>query len=226
MFLVDDNDQDEPLNGPETHLFRTHHSTTSPARPFDSKPGSLLSSHPCGSHPPLLYLNQLSEKTTSAMASNGSSLPVRTKGTTVPFFIGGKDVVSSETFGVTNSATGEVVHQCSSATEADAKAAVDAAAQALPAWRAMVPTARRDIFLKAAEIMERRSEELANTMVEELGVAKSWAGFNLTVARSLILDVAGRLVTIEGSIPTPQDPNTGALVLKEPFGVVLAIAPW
>lgn len=160
------------------------------------------------------------------MATNGTSLPVRSKGTTVPFFIDGKDVAGSQTFDVINSATGEVAHQCSSAGEAEAQAAVDAAARALPAWKAMVPTARRDVFLKAAEVMERRRDELATTMVDELGVPRSWADFNLTVARSLILDVAGRLVTIEGTIPTPQDPNTGAFVLKEPFGVVLAIAPW
>lgn len=160
------------------------------------------------------------------MSTNGSRLPVRSRGATVPFFLNGKDVVASETFDVTNPATGKVVHQCSSATEVDAQAAVDAAAKALPAWKAMVPVKRRDIFLKAAEIMEQRKDELATTMCEEVGVPKAWADFNLTVARSLILDVAGRLVTIEGSIPTPQDPNTGAFVLKEPFGVVLAIAPW
>lgn len=160
------------------------------------------------------------------MATNGAGLPVRSRGATVPFFLDGKEVVGGETFDVTNPATGKVVHQCSSATEADALAAVDAASRAFPAWKAMVPVARRDIFLRAADVMERRRDELANTMCEEVGVPRSWADFNLTVARSLILDVAGRLVTIEGSIPTPQDPNTGALVLKEPYGVVLAIAPW
>lgn len=160
------------------------------------------------------------------MASNGTALPIHSKGTTVPFFINGKDVVGSKTFDVTNPATGSVVHKCSSASEDDAQAAVDAAAKALPAWKAMLPTKRREIFLKAAEIMEKRRDELATTHMEELGVSRQWADFNIGVARDLILDVAGRLVTVEGSIPTTQDPNTGALVVKEPFGVILAIAPW
>lgn len=160
------------------------------------------------------------------MASNGSSIPIHSRGATVPLLINGKDVVAARTFDVTNPATGKVVHPCSSASEQDALAAVDAAAKALPAWKAMVPTKRRDIFLKAAEVMERRRDELATTMVEEVGVPRQWADFNISVARDLILDVAGRLVTIEGTIPTPQDPNTGALVVKEPFGVILAIAPW
>lgn len=148
------------------------------------------------------------------------------RGATVPFFLGGKEVVSEKTFGVVNPATGKVVHQCSSATEADAQAAADAAAKALPEWKALVPSKRRDIFLEAANVFERRRDELATTMVEELGMARGWAEFNITLAREFCLDVAGRLVTIEGSIPTPQDPKTGAMVVKEPFGAVLAIAPW
>lgn len=158
------------------------------------------------------------------MASNG--IPIHTRGATVPFFIGGKEVVSPKTFDVVNPSTGKVVHRSSSATDADAQAAVDAAAKAFPAWKATVPTKRREIFLKAVELMETRRNELATTMVEELGVPRQWADFNITVAKDLTLDIAGRLVTIEGSVPTSQDPNTGAMVLKEPFGVILAIAPW
>ncbi|KUI57094.1 Vanillin dehydrogenase [Cytospora mali] len=158
------------------------------------------------------------------MASNNTN--TNTKGATVPFIIGGKEIVSPNTFDVINPALGKAIHKCSSATEADATAAVDAAAKALPAWKAMVPTKRREIFLKAAELLETRREELVTTMVEELGVPRMWADFNITTAKSFTVDVAGRIVTIEGNLPTPQDPNTGAMVVKEPFGVVLAIAPW
>lgn len=161
------------------------------------------------------------------MGSNATQqVPTNTKGATVPFWIDGKEVVSPRTFDVCNPALGKVVHQCSSATEADAQAAVDAAARALPAWRAMVPTRRREIFLRAAALFEARRDELVATMIEELGVTMQWAEFNINTARDFTLDVAGRIVTVEGSVPTPQDPNTGAMVVKEPFGVVLAIAPW
>ena len=160
------------------------------------------------------------------MASNGTTIPVHSAGATVPAVINGKDVVGAQTFEVTNPATGKVVHKSHSATEDDAQAAVDAAAKALPAWRAMLPAARRDIFLKAADIMERRRDELAETHMQEVGVSRPWADFNISTAKGIILDVAGRLCTIEGSIPTTGDANTGAMVVKEPFGVVLAIAPW
>lgn len=160
------------------------------------------------------------------MASNGNSVPVHTKGATVPFFINGQEIVAPKTFGVVNPATHAIVHQCSSATEDDAQAAVDAAAAALPAWKALPPSKRRDVFLKAAEVMDRRKEELATTMVEEVGAAQGWADFNVMMAREFLLDLAGRLVAVDGFIPTVSDPATGAMVIKEPYGVVLAIAPW
>ncbi|CAN8100932.1 unnamed protein product [Discula destructiva] len=159
-------------------------------------------------------------------AFNGTTAPVHTMGANVPLIINGKDITTATTFEVTNPATGKAVHKCSGATEDDAQAAAAAAAAALPAWKAMLPAQRRAIFLKAADIMERRRDELAATHMGEVGVPRNWADFNITLAASLIRDVAGRLCTIEGSVPTPADANTGALVLKEPFGVVLAIAPW
>lgn len=153
-------------------------------------------------------------------------LPILGKGATVPFFINGEEKTTDKTFDVINPATGKAIHKCSSASEADAQAAVDAAAKALPAWRDLTPNKRRDIFLKAAEVMEKRKDELATNMMEEVGAPRQWADFNLMVAKDFLLDIAGRLVSIQGSIPTTQDPTVGALVVKEPFGVILAIAPW
>lgn len=145
---------------------------------------------------------------------------------TVPFFIGGEEIVTEKTFEIVNPATGKAIHKCSSASDADALAAVEAAAKAFPAWRDLVPRKRRDILLKAAEVLERRRDELAGYMIEETGVPRGWADFNLDVAKDFIIDVAGRISGLEGTIPTTQDPGVGALVLKEPFGVILAIAPW
>jgi acyl-CoA reductase-like NAD-dependent aldehyde dehydrogenase len=155
--------------------------------------------------------------TQSATAPEGSS---------VPFFINGKEFHPERRFDVVSPASGKVIHQSGSATEADVRAAIDSAADALKTWRKTLPRQRRDILLKAAEIMERRKEELGQYMMDETSCPRQWADFNINAAKELLVDVAGRVVAIEGSIPTTADPNTGALILKEPFGVVLAIAPW
>ncbi|OIW26020.1 aldehyde dehydrogenase [Coniochaeta ligniaria NRRL 30616] len=144
----------------------------------------------------------------------------------VPFFINGEEVHPAKKFDVTSPATLKVVHQCGAATSAEVQAAVDAASMAFVTWRRALPKTRRDIFLKAAEIMEKRRAELVGYMIAETGASEGWAQFNINVAKDLIIDVAGRIAGLEGSFPATEDEHTGALVLREPFGVILAIAPW
>ncbi|KAF6844187.1 aldehyde dehydrogenase [Colletotrichum musicola] len=145
---------------------------------------------------------------------------------TVPFLINGEKVYPEKTFDVVSPASGDVVHKCSSATEKDAIAAVEAAAEAFKTWRKTTPIERREIFLKTAAVMENRKEDLSRIMSEETGAATGWSDFILNLGIGCIKDVAGRLVTIEGSVPATRDPDVSAMVLKEPYGVVLAIAPW
>lgn len=145
---------------------------------------------------------------------------------TVPFLIGGKEVHPQKSFDVVSPATGKVVHRCGAASEVEVKAAIDAASTAFKTWKNTVLKSRRDILFKAAAVIERRKEELAGYMVAETGCSQHWADFNLKVAQDLIVDVAGRLATLEGSFPATENEGVGALVLREPYGVVLAIAPW
>lgn len=148
------------------------------------------------------------------------------EGSPVPFFINGKEVHSERKFNVVSPATGKVVHECASASEADVRAAVDTAAEAFKTWRKTLPRTRRDIFLKAAEIMERRKEELVSYMMHETGAARGWAEFNVNTTKDFLIDVAGRVASLEGSLPNTADASAGAMVIREPFGVVLAIAAW
>ncbi|KAI0410377.1 Aldehyde/histidinol dehydrogenase [Xylaria grammica] len=145
---------------------------------------------------------------------------------TVPFIINGEERVAEDTFEVKSPATGEVVHLCSVATTSDANAAVHAAAAAAAAWRDTPTSSRRDILLKAADLMDKRRSELGQYLEDEIGQPQGWAAFNLNVTIDLIKDAAGRLGTLGGYVPSPSDPTTGAMVLREPYGVVLAIAPW
>ncbi|KAK6204212.1 hypothetical protein LQW54_008331 [Pestalotiopsis sp. IQ-011] len=145
---------------------------------------------------------------------------------TVPFLINGQERRPEKTFDVVSPDTGKVLHQCGIATEADARDAVDAAAKALPAWRATTPGQRRDIILRAAEIFDERRDELKPYMQEAVAAAPGWAAFNIDTAIDIVKDVAGRISSINGVVPTLADPTVSAMVVKEPYGVVLAIAPW
>ncbi|KAL2165813.1 hypothetical protein VTG60DRAFT_3751 [Thermothelomyces hinnuleus] len=155
-----------------------------------------------------------------------SSTTAAAESYSVPFYINGKEVHPERKFNVVSPASGKVVHQAGSASKTEVRAAVDTAADAFRTWRKSLPRTRRDILLKAADIMMRMREELGNYMMDETGCPRQWADFNVNTAREFIIDVAGRLSGLEGTLPTPADPDTGAMVLREPFGVVLAIAPW
>jgi acyl-CoA reductase-like NAD-dependent aldehyde dehydrogenase len=148
------------------------------------------------------------------------------EGSAVPFFINGKEVLPDRKFNVVSPASGKVVHESGSAAEEHVRAAIDTAAEAFKTWKKTLPRVRRDILLKAAEVMERRKEELSGYMMSETSSTRQWAEKNVTAARELILDVAGRLAALDGSMPTTADADTGAMIISEPFGVILAIAPW
>ncbi|KAH6975204.1 Aldehyde/histidinol dehydrogenase [Ilyonectria sp. MPI-CAGE-AT-0026] len=152
--------------------------------------------------------------------------PTESGGASVPLVIGGQDVYSDDLFDVISPNTGNFVHKSSNANTKHALAAIDAGAKAFESWSQTTPTQRRNIFLKAADIVEKRTEELKGYMLTETGSDEGWAAFNVFLAKECLLDTASRITGLEGRIPTPQDPTVGALIVKEPYGVILAIAPW
>ncbi|PTB73476.1 ALDH-like protein [Trichoderma longibrachiatum ATCC 18648] len=144
----------------------------------------------------------------------------------VPFFINGKDYHPERSFDVVSPLTGKVSYRCGAASVSDAAAAVNAAAAAFKTWRKTTPAYRRDVFLKAADLIQQKSGELADIMANETGATLPWALFNLKTAGELIRDAASRISAIEGSFPSLADPSSSGIVLREPYGVVLSIAPW
>ena len=157
--------------------------------------------------------------------TNGAS--VDGVGYTVPLIINGREVRTEKTFDVTSPATGKVIHRACSASVEDTSNAVAIAQKAFPAWRDLPPPKKRDIFLNAANILERRADELGGYMMNETGAGEFWSTlFNVPFAADILRDIAGRICSIQGSIPITCDPDTSALVFKEPYGVILGIAPW
>jgi acyl-CoA reductase-like NAD-dependent aldehyde dehydrogenase len=140
--------------------------------------------------------------------------------------INGKEQLTNTTFDVVNSSNNLTCHNSIAATPNDARAAVDAAAKALAGWRQSTPSTRRDILLRAAEIMNSDRKELAEYMMAETGSSNEWTQFNLTNSIDLLKDVAGRISSIEGSVPALSNPNMKAMIVKEPYGVVFSVASW
>jgi acyl-CoA reductase-like NAD-dependent aldehyde dehydrogenase len=137
-----------------------------------------------------------------------------------------QDAAEGRTFDRIHPLTGELVTRAAAASVADALAAVDSAAAAFATWSKTGPSERRNILLKAADIMERRTPELIQAMSAEVGAAQLWAGFNGFLTMNLLREAAGLATQIQGeTIPTDK-PGALSMTVRRPAGVVFSMAPW
>src|ERR671915_450565 len=65
--------------------------------------------------------------------------------------------------------TGEVVANVPAGSREDARRAIEAAAAAFPGWSETPPAERQRIFLKAADLLEARQEDVASWLTRETG---------------------------------------------------------
>lgn len=145
---------------------------------------------------------------------------------TVPLIINGKDVITSSTFRVKNPATGEKLWDSSTVSNRDAIEAVEAAQAAFPSWSKTKPSFRRDILFRASDLLVSRKEELMSYQGMETGAARQFMEVNINAIQGILKDVGGRIeAAVQGFVPATEE-GSHAIVYKEPYGVVLGIAPW
>lgn len=144
-----------------------------------------------------------------------------------PLRIGGRLVETEKRIRSINPANpSEVVGETSSADEALASQAVEAAFDRFSSWRTTCPNARGRILLKAAEMLRRRIYEFSAWMVFEVG--KSWIEAYADAAEAVdFLDFYGReMMRLGGSHPTTPYPGEENEVRYMPLGVGAVIPPW
>ncbi|CAJ0807372.1 aldehyde dehydrogenase [Ralstonia flaminis] len=147
---------------------------------------------------------------------------------TISMLINGERVQASNgaVFERRNPLDGSVATRAPAATVKDAKNAVDAAAAAFPGWAAMGPTERRALLMRAAQALEAKGAAFAAAMAAETGASALWAGFNVHLAASGLLEAAAMVTQIAGEIIPSDIPGSLAMGVRQPAGVVLGIAPW
>jgi acyl-CoA reductase-like NAD-dependent aldehyde dehydrogenase len=142
--------------------------------------------------------------------------------------IGGhnREAADNATFTRLNPVTGEVATRASAASVDDARAAADAAAAAFPTWSTLGPNERRNRLLRAADLLEARSQEFAALGLAETGATLGWGHFNVHFAASLLREAASMTTLVAGEVIPTDVPGNLALAIRQPAGVVLGIAPW
>ncbi|KAG7423149.1 Vanillin dehydrogenase [Fusarium oxysporum f. sp. raphani] len=145
----------------------------------------------------------------------------------IPLIINGQQVHSSESSPVISPLTGKQVWSFSCASKNQIEQAVQNAHDAFGDWSRTKVAERRDILLKAAEIMEKRRSELGGYMHHEIGANQFYQDFILGLTIEGLKDTAGRIAgAVQGFAPESNHEGMKALVQKRPYGVVLGIAPW
>lgn len=109
---------------------------------------------------------------------------------------------------------------------AEAKMAVDAAAKAFPAWSQTTPAERAKLFFKAAEIVKRRRQEIAEILALETGSTISFATFQQDLVAATIEQVVGWMYLPKGEVLETNLPGSHSIGVRRPLGVVASFTPW
>jgi RHH-type proline utilization regulon transcriptional repressor/proline dehydrogenase/delta 1-pyrroline-5-carboxylate dehydrogenase len=148
-------------------------------------------------------------------------------GAEYPLLVGEEEISARERSEVRYPADPSVlVGRVAQATLPDVESAVEAARRGFPVWRDLPPAGRRDILLRAADLMEERRFELA--AIEVFESAKPWAEADGDVAEAIDHCRYNALQGASLSEPRPMFEPSGEenAYFHEGVGVAAIISPW
>jgi acyl-CoA reductase-like NAD-dependent aldehyde dehydrogenase len=127
----------------------------------------------------------------------------------------------------TSPATGESLGPVAEGGREDARQAIAAANAAFPGWAARTGFERAELLHRAADVCERRGDELARLLTLDQGKplkaeAEGEVGELIEFLRMAAED--GKRLT--GTIPEPAAPGRRVLLIRRPLGVLGLITPW
>ncbi|ELM3721537.1 NADP-dependent succinate-semialdehyde dehydrogenase [Edwardsiella piscicida] len=136
------------------------------------------------------------------------------------------DADSGDVMTVINPASGDTLGSVPKMGAAETQRAIEAAAHALPGWRARTGKARAQILRRWFDLILAHQEDLARLMTLEQGKPLAESRGEIAYAASFIEWFAEEAKRVYGdTIPAPQG-DKRLLVIKQPIGVTAAITPW
>ena len=143
-------------------------------------------------------------------------------------FIGGRWTPAADgaRFAVTNPADGTLIAEIADSKAADARAATDAAAAALPAWRETLPKERAEILRRWHALILANQEALGALISREQGKPLAEGRGEVAYGASYVAWFAEEATRIYGDLIPQQQRGKRMSAVKEPIGIVAAITPW
>jgi succinate-semialdehyde dehydrogenase/glutarate-semialdehyde dehydrogenase len=130
------------------------------------------------------------------------------------------------TLSVINPATAERLGGIPNMGTAEARRAISAAADALPAWAARTAKDRAAVLRRWFDLMMAGQDDLAVLMTAEQGKPLAESKGEISYAASFIEWFAEEGKRLYGDIIPGHQPDKRIMVLRQPVGVVAAITPW
>ena len=134
--------------------------------------------------------------------------------------------LDGEAYDDLNPYTGDVFARVPSGKRADARRAVEAAVAAFPAWSKTLPAERQALFLKAADILEKKRDQIVTILAEETGCTFGFAMFQAGFTPGLLREAAAQAHQATGEMIPADMPGAVYMAIRQPVGVVAGIAPW
>ena len=142
-------------------------------------------------------------------------------------YIGGEWRDGSEgALAVEDPATGEALVEVADASVEDARASLDAAVEAGPAFAAMPPRERGEILRRAFETITARAGELALLMTLEMGKPIAESKAEIAYGAEFLRWFSEQAVRIDGRYAVAPNGQGRLLTMKQPVGPCLLITPW
>ncbi|MEF9995643.1 MAG: NAD-dependent succinate-semialdehyde dehydrogenase [Burkholderiaceae bacterium] len=133
---------------------------------------------------------------------------------------------SGARFTVIDPASGKRLAEVANGDTIEADAAIAAAEQALPGWRAKLAKERSTILRRWFDLIMAAQEDLARLMTAEQGKPLAEARGEIAYGASFVEWFAEEAKRIYGDTIAATQSDRRILVLKEPVGVCAAITPW
>ena len=137
-----------------------------------------------------------------------------------------RDAADGTTLAVSNPSTGAMLGQIPNMGRAEAQQAVDAAAAALPAWRALTAAQRAALLKNWHCLILENKTALAQIMTAEQGKPLAEAEGEIAYAASFIEWFAEQGKRANGEIIPSPGADKRLMVIRQGVGVCAAITPW
>ncbi|MGF0312541.1 CoA-acylating methylmalonate-semialdehyde dehydrogenase [Rhodococcoides fascians A25f] len=133
---------------------------------------------------------------------------------------------SDRTSPVTNPATGEVTGTLALADTGDARAVIDAAAAAFPAWRDTSLAKRTSILFSFRELLNAKKNELAEIITAEHGKVLSDALGEISRGQEVVEFACGIAHLLKGGYTENASTGVDVYSIRQPLGPVGIISPF